>query len=160
PTTTPGFAITDARVEINLIAHTSPPVPALDAPPAYQHALGPSYPVAARIGDFLAFSGAVAIDDGGAVGLRESERLGYQASLIDEQMTWLIDSFSQICDSQGARLSNVAKISLLHTDLRDFLPACRAWQRKLPDIALPVSAMKVPCLAAADACVQAEIWVY
>lgn len=160
PTPSPGFAISDARVEINLIAHAEQPVAALPAPAECRHAFGPGYPMAARIGDFLVFSGAMAIDDDGAVGVKEKNGLGYQASLIEEQMTWLIDAFERFCITQGACLSNVVKISHLHTDMNDFMPACRAWQRKLPNIALPISAMKVASLATVEACVQAEIWVY
>ncbi len=159
PTADPGFAITDARIEINLIAHDSEPAMGMP-PPACLQAYGPSYPAVARIGDFLAFSGAMAIQDGQAVGAAQTRQSDHRNSLVEEQTAWLIESLAALCEAQGANLRNVVKISQLHTDMRDFLPSCRAWQRALPGIALPITGMKAPRLPADEAVVQTEIWVY
>jgi len=57
-------------------------------------------------------------------------------------------------------LKDVVRIMHLHTDLRDFAPSCRAWQRRLPETALPIAALKVPRLPDPNAVVQVEVWVY
>jgi len=48
-----------------------------------------------------------------------------------------------------------------HTDLADFLPACRVWQRRLPGVALPIGAVRVPApLIVPDCSVALELWIY
>jgi enamine deaminase RidA (YjgF/YER057c/UK114 family) len=161
PTVNPGFAIADARIEINLIADRTRPA-VLHQPPMHRRcAFGPSYPIASRMGDFRLFSGALAVQEDNRVsGATGSTQRGHQSSPIDEQMAWLIDTFAEFCDLHGAKLANVVKITHLHTDLRDFAPSCRAWQRRLPGMALPISGMKVNRLPHDEACVQVETWVY
>ncbi|MDS1142016.1 RidA family protein [Pusillimonas sp. SM2304] len=160
PTANPGFAITDARIEINLIAHEGEPTMGLPPPADCLGAYGPGYPAAVRIGDFLAFSGAVAVQNGQAVGAAQSRQSGHRTSLVEEQAAWLIELFAALCEAHGTSLRHVVRISQIHTDMRDFLPACRAWQRALPGIALPIAGMQAPRLPVDNAVVQAEIWVY
>lgn len=161
PTAKPGFAIADARIEINLIAHEAAPSPGALPQAGQAGAYGPGYPALSRVGDFLAFSGAVAVqEDGRPVGVEELRRSGYRGSLIEDQTAWLISTFAELCAAHDASLANIVKISQLHTDMRDFAPSCRAWQRALPGIALPISGMQAPRLPADGAVVQTEIWVY
>jgi enamine deaminase RidA (YjgF/YER057c/UK114 family) len=160
PTANPGFAIADARIEINLIAHEGEPDMGIQPAAACLAAYGPGYPSLVRIGDFLAFSGAMAVQDGHIVGASLTRQSGYRGSLVEEQTAWLIASFAAMCEAHGASLDNVVRISQMHTDMRDFLPSCRAWQRALPGLALPITGMKAPRLPVNDAVMQTEIWVY
>jgi enamine deaminase RidA (YjgF/YER057c/UK114 family) len=159
-TSDPGFAITDARIEINLIAHEGAPEAGIRPTACSQEAYGPDYPAMVRIGDFLAFSGAMAVQDGQAVGTAQIRQSGHLCSLAEEQTAWLIGSFAALCEAHGASLRNVVRISQMHTDMHDFMPSCRAWQRALPGIALPITGMKAPRLPVDEAVVQTEIWVY
>lgn len=161
PTSSPGFAIADARIEINLIAHEDTAIVGTPPQAGQAGAYGPAYPAVTRVGDFLALSGAVAVqDDGVAVGSEAPRQFGHRGSAIEDQTAWLIGQFIQLCKAHKADLNNVVRISQLHTDLRDLALSCRAWQRALPDIALPISGMQVPRLPADGAAVQTEIWVY
>ncbi|MFW7343499.1 RidA family protein [Pollutimonas sp. H1-120] len=160
PTADPGFAIADARIEINLIAYEGTPEIGMRPTAACVEAYCFNYPAVVRIGDFLAFSGAMAIQDGQAVGAAQVRQSGYRGSLAEEQTAWLIESFAALCEAHGASLRNVVRISQMHTDMRDFLPSCRAWQRALPGIALPITGMKSPRLPVSEAVIQTEIWVY
>ena len=76
-------------------------------------------------------------------------------------MDYLIDLAEEVCERAGASLRNVVRISQLHTDLADFLPACRVWQRRLPGLPLPISAARVPAPLLVPGCsVALDLWVY
>lgn len=161
PTSKPGFAIEDARVEINLIADAQAEHHDLMPQPQHRHALGEGYPVAVRLGDFLVFSALVAVDQGGAVSAWHADgEAACPAAAFDDQMAWLLDLLEDYCSAGGARLENVVRIVHFHTDLRDFRAGCRAWQRRLPNTALPIAAVKVPRLPVPGAAVQVEVWVH
>src|SRR5690606_39492751 len=122
-----GFAIQDARIEINLVAHGGGECSRLLPEHRHRGALAPGYPVAVRIGDFLAFSAILAPQ---LPELPEARPHNFLRSDIDDQMAWILDALSAYCDAHGARLKDVVRIMHLHTDLRDFAPSCRAWQRR------------------------------
>ena len=76
-------------------------------------------------------------------------------------MDYLIDLAEEACEKAGTSLRNAARILQVHTDLADFLPACRVWQRRLPDLPLPISAARVPAPLIVPGCtVQLDLWVY
>jgi enamine deaminase RidA (YjgF/YER057c/UK114 family) len=88
-------------------------------------------------------------------------RQRYLSSGIQAQIDHLIDVAESVCASVGADLRNVVRILQLHTDLEDFLPAMEVWQRRLPNLPLPVSAARVPApLIVPDCSVQLDLWVY
>lgn len=163
PTHNPGFAIADARCEINLIALTdsgatrkktiSPPglVPACDG-----------HPIAVRAGDLLLFSGMVAADEDGLVkDARIDPEQPYFGCSIEAQMEYLLDAAEKACVAAGTSLASVVRIQQFHTDLGDFHRACQVWQRRLPGQPLPISAIAVPPpLLVAGCSVQLDLWVY
>ena len=160
PTSQPGFAIADARIEINLIAMQGGGrrIQEMRA----RSAKCDTYPIATRAGDYILFSGLVAADESGLVeAARVDSRRRYLVSSIEAQMEYLLDLTEEICSQNGASLSNVVRIQQAHTDLRDFLPACRVWQRRLPGVSLPISAVRVPAPLVVPGCsVQIELWIY
>ncbi len=162
PTAQPGFAIADARCEINLIALRGG---ARAHRVRVEGDLGPvcdAHPIAMRAGDMLYFSGMVAADAQGLVaGARVDPRQPYFGSSIEAQMEYLLDAAERACRQAGTSLENVVRIQQFHTDLRDFYPACMAWQRRLPGLVLPISAVQVPSPLIVPGCtVQLELWVY
>jgi hypothetical protein len=49
----------------------------------------------------------------------------------------------------------------MHTDLREFYPACQVWHRRLPGVPLPLAAFQVPAPLLVPGCtVQLDLWVY
>lgn len=159
PTASPGFAIADARIEINLIATTARgQVHRLDVGVAAP-ALCDGHPLAVEAGDLLLFSGLVAADAGGSVA-RVDPRNRYLVSPIDAQMEYLLDLAEEACARAGATLRNVVRIGQMHTDLAEFVPACRAWQRRLPGRPLPISAARVPALPVPGCTVQLDLWIH
>lgn len=161
-TSQPGFAISDARLEINLVAACDAiKVERIEAPFA-RGATCDGYPVAVRAGDLLFFSGLVASD---ADGLVEAARVDseepYFASSIEAQMAYLLDLADAACRQAGTRLENVVRIQQAHTCLQDFHAACRQWQARLPGHDLPISAVQVPAPLPVPGCtVQLDLVVY
>ena len=115
-----------------------------------------------RVGNFLLFSGLMAADRNGLIAAAQvDDRDRYLASSIEAQMEYLLDRAEEMCERSGASLRNVARILQVHTDLADFLPACRVWQRRLPGLPLPISAVRVPAPLIVPGCsVQLDLWIY
>ena len=161
PTRNPGFAIADARCEINLIAHRGAGKSATRVsgtlPPACE-----GLPPAVRAGDLLLFSGMLAADGDGVVSKARVDPLQpYFGSSIEAQMDCLIDEAEAICRAAGVTLDNLVRIQQFHTDLNELHAACRAWERRLPGRALPLSAIQVPAPLLVPGCtVQLDLWAY
>jgi enamine deaminase RidA (YjgF/YER057c/UK114 family) len=161
-TTQPGFAIVDARIEINLIAATEElQVERIEVPGAAPSVCD-GHPLAVRAGDLLFFSGMVAADDHGLVqGARIDPCEPYFGSSIEGQLEYLLSIADAACAKAGTRLENVLRIQQAHTSLDDFYPACRQWQKRLPGVPLPISALQVPGELLVPACtVQLDLVVY
>ena len=61
----------------------------------------------------------------------------------------------------GTALANVVRIVLFHTDIREFYPVIKMWERRLGDRPLPFSAIEVPSpLPVPGATVMIEAWAY
>lgn len=146
PTSNPGLAIEDARIEINCVATEG----ALQAERIEVAQAAPAvcdgHPVGMRAGNLLFIPGLVASDDNGAV---------------KKEMDYLIALADAICRKAGTRLENVLRMQQVHTDLKGFKRACRAWQKRLPGLALPISAFQVPKPLLVPGCtVQIDLWVH
>jgi enamine deaminase RidA (YjgF/YER057c/UK114 family) len=162
PTSQPGFAIADSRIEINLVATKKRSAVARIEDGRAAQAVCEGHPVAVRAGDFLLFSGLLAADAGGLIGsARIDESRRHVAASIEAQMEYLIDLAEEVCERCDASLRNVVRIGQAHTDLDDFLPACRVWERRLPNTLLPISGVRVPGPLIVPGCtVQLDLWVY
>ncbi|HYH43115.1 MAG TPA: RidA family protein [Burkholderiales bacterium] len=163
PTLNPGFAIADARCEINLIALRDSGATrgeAISVPGAAAVCNGA--PIAVRAGDLLFFSGMIAADRDGLVrNARVDPNQPYYSNSIDAQMSFMLDLAEKTCIAAGTSLRNIVRIQQFHTDLKEFYPACKVWQRRLPGQALPLSAVQVPAPLLVPGCtVQLDLWVY
>jgi enamine deaminase RidA (YjgF/YER057c/UK114 family) len=163
PTLNPGFAIADARCEINLIAlRDGGTTRAESITPGGVTPACTGMPVAVRAGDLLLFSGMIAADRDGLVpGARVDPRQPYFGSGIEAQMSFMLDAAEKTCEAAGTSLRNVVRIQQFHTDLNEFYPACKVWQQRLPGQSLPFSAVQVPGPLLMPGCtVQLDLWVY
>jgi enamine deaminase RidA (YjgF/YER057c/UK114 family) len=161
-TTQPGFAIADARIEINLVATTDELQPERIDLPAAAASVCDGYPIAMRAGDLLFFSGMLAADANGLVpGARVDACEPHFGLSIEGQLQYLLSVADAACRSAGTRLENVLRIQQAHTSLADFYPACRQWQQRLPGLPLPISAIQVPGELLVPGCtVQLDLVVY
>lgn len=162
PTSKPGFAIADATIEINLVATTERAQVQRIENERAGLAVCEGHPVAVRVGDFLLFSGMMASDRQGLIqSARVTDRHRYLASSIEAQMEYLLDLAEEVCAHAGTSLRNVVRILQAHTDLAEFLPACRMWERRFPGLPLPINAVRVPApLIVPDCTVQLDLWIY
>jgi enamine deaminase RidA (YjgF/YER057c/UK114 family) len=146
PTSNPGLAIEDARIEINCVATVGDRgAERIDLPQA-RPALCDGHPAAVRTGELLFIPGLVASDADGPV---------------KKEMDYLIELVDAICRKAGTKLENVLRIQQVHTDLGDFKRSCRAWQKRLPGLPLPMSAFQAPEPLLVPGCkVQVDLWVY
>lgn len=160
PTLDPGFAIADARCEINLVAVTRNGKIARTPLKGSSPAVCDGHPLAVRAGDLLCFSGLVAADkDGPIAGARRGA--GRSRPGIRAQMEYLLDVAAEGCRICGTSLENVLRIQQFHTDLGDFEPACRVWLGRLGGRPLPISAVQVPGPLLVPGCtVLLDLWVY
>jgi len=135
PTSNPGLAIEDARVEINLVAYAGvrERIEVKEAAPF----LCDGYPAAIRAGDLLFMSG-LAGDAARLVPIAEA-----------------------ICKKAQTKLENVLRMQHAHTSLKDFKRACGAWQKRLSKRPLPICAFQVPKpLLVPRATVHLDLWVH
>ena len=161
PTATPGFFVSDARIEINTIAlrdggKTKKEIVDAGIIPAYS-----GHTQAVRAGDLLFISGMLANDRNGLI---ESARIDparpYFGSSVQVQMDYMLTNAAKLCKVAGTSLANVVRIQQFHTDLKEFYPAYQTWQQHLPGQHLPFSAVEVPFLPVPGCTVQLDLWVY
>ena len=117
---------------------------------------------AVRAGDLLFLSGLMAIDDNGLVeeAAIDSGQPHYQSS-ASAQAECILDNAEKLCAAGGTSLANVVRIQQFHTDIGEFYPVNRAWQRRLGDRALPFTAIEVPSPLPVPGCtLLMDLWVY
>jgi enamine deaminase RidA (YjgF/YER057c/UK114 family) len=162
PTVQPGLAIADARLEITLVALCDDTRAERLEVAAAMPTVCEGHAAAMRAGDLLLFSGLVAADAQGLVErARIDPRQPYYGSSIEAQMEYLLAVADAVCRQAGTSLANVVRIQQMHTDLREFYPACQVWHRRLPGVPLPLAAFQVPAPLLVPGCtVQLDLWVY
>lgn len=162
PTSTPGFAIEDARLEINAIG-------LVDGAPTRRRNIDGGFhtgidgqPAAVLAGDLLLCSALLAADaDGPLPGCLPDPRQPCFGSTIDAQVDHVVDRALALCDAAGTSLSNLTRLQLFMTDLGELDAAWRAFQRRLPGLHLPISAVQVPGPLPVPGCtLMADLWVY
>ena len=119
-------------------------------------------PQAVRAADLLFISGLMAIErDGLAPSASLDPRQPWFSSAPEAQAEFIIDSIARLCEAAGTSLANVVRVQQFHTDIREFYPVYKVWERRLGGRPLPFSAVEVPSpLPVPGATLQVEAWVY
>jgi enamine deaminase RidA (YjgF/YER057c/UK114 family) len=162
PCITHGLAPYDGRIEINVIA-AKPGSAAgrrhVDAgvATAFRH-----QPQAVKAGDLLFIPALMAADRNGLVpSAATSPGQPFFSSSPEAQAEVIIDNIARLCAAAGTSLANLVRVLLFHTDLREFYPVYKVWQRRLNGAPLPFSAVEVPGpLPVPGATVMMEAWAY
>jgi enamine deaminase RidA (YjgF/YER057c/UK114 family) len=77
------------------------------------------------------------------------------------QAECIADNVSKLCEAAGTSISNVVRVLMFFTDMKDFYPVYKVWERRLGGRAVPFSAVEVPApLPVPGATVQIEAWAY
>ena len=157
-----GLAPYHGKIEINVLA-AKPGSAAqkrqIDAGVAttFQH-----QPQAVKAGDLLFISGLMALDRDGLVPQAGVDpRQPWFSSPPEVQAQFIIDNIARLCEAAGTSLANVVRVQQFHTDIREFYPVYKVWERQLSGRALPFSAVEVPSpLPVPGATLLVEAWVY
>ena len=162
PCATEGLAPIDGTIEINVLALKTG---AATSKQQIEAGVFPGFrrqPQAVRAGDLLFLSGLMAIDEDGLVAdARTDPGQPWFSSSAASQAECIISNAEKLCSVAGTSLSNAVRIQQFHTDISEFYPVHRAWQKHLPDTPLPFSAVHVPHpLPVPAATLLMDIWVY
>ena len=157
-----GLAPYDGKIEINVIAAKPGSAAAkqhVDAgvATAFRHQAQ-----AVKAGDLLFIPASMAVDrDGLLASAAVSLRQPYFSSSPEAQAEAIIDNIERLCEAAGTSLANVVRVLLFHTDIGEFYPVYKVWERRASGRPLPFSAVEVPGpLPVPGATVMMETWVY
>jgi enamine deaminase RidA (YjgF/YER057c/UK114 family) len=157
-----GLAPYDGKIEINVIAAK----PNSEATKRHVNAGVETalryQPQAVKAGDLLFIPALMAA---GRDGLMPSAvldpRQPYFSSSPEAQAETIIGNVARLCEAAGTSLDNVVRVMLFHTDIGEFYPVYKVWERHLGGRPLPFSAAEVPGpLPVPGATVMIETWVY
>ncbi len=157
-----GLAPYDGNIEINVLALKpggGTKRHAIDAgvPTAFRH-----QPQAMKAGDLLFMSGLMAFDGQGlAPSAATDPRQPHFSSSAEAQAEFIIGNIAKLCEAAGTSLANVVRILQFHTDIGEFYPVAKVWERHMGGRPLPFSAVEVPGpLPVPGATVMIEAWAY
>jgi len=157
-----GLAPYDGKIEINVLAVKPGGTTrrqAIDAgvPTAFRN-----QPQATKAGDLLFISGLMAFDGAGlAPSAATDPRQPQFSSSPEMQAEFIIGNIEKLCAAAGTSLANVVRVLQFHTDIREFYPVYKVWERKLGGSPVPFSAVEVPApLPVPGATVLIEAWAY
>jgi enamine deaminase RidA (YjgF/YER057c/UK114 family) len=159
-TETPGFIMPESRIEINIIAlakdgSTKKQVVA-PIKPLFQGASA-----AVRAGDLLFISGLMAVCDGALVPEAKADPAQpFYAMPVKAELQEILRQAETICQAVGTSLKNAVRIQQFHSDLADLPATLEVWTEAMDGAPLPLSPIEVPWLAAPDARLQIDLWVY
>ena len=156
-----GLAPYDGKIEINVIA-TKPGSAAkkrhIDAGVATAFH---NQPQAVKAGDLLFMSGLMATGRDGLVPHASDPRQPHFSSPAEAQAECIIDNVSRLCEAASTSLNNVVRVLMFFTDIDEFYPVYKVWERRLGGRPLPFSAVEVPSpLPVPGATLQIEVWAY
>jgi enamine deaminase RidA (YjgF/YER057c/UK114 family) len=156
-----GLAPYDGNIEINVMAvkpggaSAKRPIDA-GVVTGFRH-----QPQAVRAGDLLCMSGLMAIDwDGLVAAATTNPRQPWFSSPAEAQAECIIDNIEKLCGAAGTSLHNLVRVQQFHTDLGEFYPVYKVWERRLGGRPLPFSAVQVPSLPVPGATVLIEAWAF
>jgi enamine deaminase RidA (YjgF/YER057c/UK114 family) len=157
-----GLAPYDGKIEINVIAAKPGSAAAkrhIDAGVAtafrHQHQ-------AVRAGDLLFIPALMAADgEGLEPAAAVDPRQPHFSSSPEKQAESIVDNVERLCEAGGTALANVVRVLLFFTDIHEFYPVYKVWERRLGGRPLPFSAVEVPGpLPVPGATVMMEVWAY
>ena len=156
-----GLAPYDGKIEINVIAMKGGATRKSHVDAGIVTAFA-QQPQAVKAGDLLFMSGLMAIDRDGLVPHAAADpKQPYFSSAAEAQAEFIIGNIAKLCEASGTSLRNVVRILQFHTDLAEFYPVYKVWERKLEGRPVPFSAIEVPSpLPVPGATVMIEAWAY
>jgi len=159
-TETPGFIMSELRIEINTIAIAKDGATKREVVAPIAPLFSGGTP-AIRAGDLLFLSGLMAMRDGALIPqARTDPTQPYFAQPVKQELREILAQAEAICRAAGTSLRNVVRIQQFHSDLADLPATLEVWSEALDGMPLPLSAIEVPWRAVPEARLQLDLWVY
>jgi enamine deaminase RidA (YjgF/YER057c/UK114 family) len=157
-----GLAPYDGKIEINVLAVKPGSAARKSQVDAGVATAFMNQPQAVKAGDLLFISGLMAIDRDGLVSQAVADpSQPHFSSPAEAQAEFIIGNIEKLCQAAGTSLNNAVRILQFHTDLAEFYPVYKVWERKLGGRPVPFSAIEVPSpLPVPGATVMIEAWAY
>lgn len=157
-----GLAPYDGKIEINVIAARPGSAASKRHIDAGMATVFRHQQQAVKAGDLLFIPASMAADSGGlAAAAATDPRQPHFSSSPEAQAEVILDKFSQLCRAAGTSLANAVRVLLFLTDMREFYPVYKVWERRRGGMPLPFSAVEIPGpLPVPGATVMMEAWVY
>jgi enamine deaminase RidA (YjgF/YER057c/UK114 family) len=157
-----GLAPYDGKIEINVLAAKPGSAAARHHIDAGVATAFRNQPQAVKAGDLLFIPARMAADrDGLLPSVALDPRQPYFSSSPQAQAEAIIDDMARVTAAGGTSLANVVRVLLFLTDIGEFYPVYKAWERRLGGHPLPFTAVEVPGpLPVPGATVMMEAWVY
>jgi enamine deaminase RidA (YjgF/YER057c/UK114 family) len=115
-----------------------------------------------KAGDLLFIPALMAADCNGLTpSAAVNPRQPHFSSSPEMQAEAIVDNITRLCEAAGTSLANAVRVLLFLTDIGEFYPVYKVWERRLGGRPLPFSAVEVPGpLPVPGATVMMETWVY
>jgi enamine deaminase RidA (YjgF/YER057c/UK114 family) len=157
-----GLAPYDGKIEINVVAAKPGSVAVKKHVDAGVATAFRCQPQGVKAGDLLFIPALMATDRDGLISKTAVDaRQPYFSSSPQAQAEAILDNIERLCEAGGTSLTNVVRVLLFFTDIRDFYSVYKVWERRLGGRPLPFSAVEVPApLAVPGATVMMEAWIY
>jgi enamine deaminase RidA (YjgF/YER057c/UK114 family) len=157
-----GLAPYEGRIEINVLAAKPGGAASKRHVDAGVATAFQNQPQAVKAGDLLFISALMAIDRDGLVPAAAVDpRQPHFGSSPEAQAEAIIGNIARLCAAAGTSLGNVVRVLQFHTDIAEFYPVYKVWERFLGGRPLPFAAIEVPGpLPVPGATVMIEAWAY
>jgi enamine deaminase RidA (YjgF/YER057c/UK114 family) len=160
-TTSPGFAISDLRIEINTISLAKKGKTKREVVPGPEPALFDGWISAVKCDDLLFFSALMAVEGGRLIAAASvDQRQPFYGLPVKDELRSILRQADAICRAAGTSIHNAVRIQQFHTDLADLPAALEVWDETMDHAPLPLSAVEVAWLPVAGARVMVDLWVH
>lgn len=157
-----GLAPYDGKIEINIVAAKPGSAAQKRHIDAGVTTAFRNQPQAVKAGDLLFMPALMAIDRDGLVRAAEVDpRQPHFSSPPEAQAECIADNIGKLCQAAGTSLDNVVRVLMFFTDIDEFYPVYKVFERRMGGRPLPFAAIEVPSpLPVPGATVQIEAWAY
>ena len=160
-TTSPGFAISDLRIEINTISLATKGKTKREVIRGSEPPLFDGWVSAVKCGDLLFLSALMALEGGRLIEeARVDPRQPFYGIPVKAELRSIIRQAEEICRAAGTSIRNVVRIQQFHTDLADLPAAIEVWAESMDNAPLPLSPIEVAWLPVPGARVMVDLWVH
>ena len=160
-TASPGFSISDLRIEINTISLATRGKTKRGVIRGPEPALFDGWVSAIKCGDLLFLSALMAVEGGRLIEAASvDQRQPFYGLPVKDELRSILRQAEAICRAAGTSIHNAVRIQQFHTDLADLPAALEVWDETMDHAPLPLSSIEVAWLPVAGARVMVDLWVH